>query len=103
MKRAAVFLLLGSVLNPVVVILMMIKIGHYWIHEYAAILAILLFLFLLPMTVLGWFLDEFMSDDFTFTILPRAILVAILAGIAAWAWAFLVRSWTPDWLYFSVG
>lgn len=103
MKRAIIFLVLGGVFTPLFIFLMMVRMGSPKINEYAVLLAILLFIVLMPIVTIGWILDELLSDDFTFTILPRAILTAVVGAVAAWGWAFFVLPFASDALYFATG
>ncbi len=98
MKRAFIFLVLGLILGPIVIILMM-----GWVGEYVAPFAIILSFCLLPVTVVAWALDEVLADALRFAIVPRVILIATVGALGASGLAFFIKPLAGDLLWFAAG
>ena len=101
-KRALIFLVLGSVLSPIAITLMMAEMGA-WVGEYAVLFAIVLSVYFLPVTFLAWTLNEALADAFSITIAPRAILIATVGAIGACGLAFFIKPFAGDLLCFAAG
>jgi hypothetical protein len=101
-KKALFFLVLGSVLSPIAIILMMAEMGA-WVGEYAVLFAAILSVYFLPVTFLAWALDEALADTFSFTIAPRAILIATVGALWACGLAFFIKPFAGDLLCFAAG